>query len=69
MASLALHLLAQGVQPGDRVATYLPNMPEAMVSFLATVSIGGMWSICAPDMGAPAVLDRFRQIAPRVLIA
>ena len=69
MASLALHLQAQGVQPGDRVATYLPNMPEAMVSFLATVSIGGMWSICAPDMGAPAVLDRFRQIAPRVLIA
>ena len=57
------------MQPGDRVATYLPNMPEAMVAFLATVSIGGMWSICAPDMGAPAVPDRFRQIAPRVLIA
>ena len=69
VASLALHLKAQGVQPGDRVAAYLPNIPEAMVAFLATVSIGGVWSICAPDMGTNAVLDRFRQIEPRVLIA
>ena len=69
VASLALHLQAQGVQPGDRVAAYLPNIPEAMVACLATVSIGGVWSICAPDMGTPAVLDRFRQIAPKVLIA
>ena len=68
VASLALHLQARGVQPGDRVAAYLPNVPEAMVAFLATVSIGGVWSICAPDMGTPAVLDRFRQIAPKVLI-
>ncbi len=69
VASLALHLLAQGVQPGDRVAAYLPNIPEAMVAFLAVVSIGGVWSICAPDMGTNAVLDRFRQITPKVLIA
>ncbi len=69
VASLALHLKAQGVQPGDRVAAYLPNIPEAMVAFLATVSIGGVWSICAPDMGTNAVLDRFRQIEPKVLIA
>ncbi len=69
VASMALHLQAQGVQPGDRVAAYLPNIPEAMVAFLATVSIGGVWSICAPDMGRNAVLDRFRQIAPTVLIA
>ncbi|MDO8388481.1 MAG: acetoacetate--CoA ligase [Polaromonas sp.] len=69
VASLALHLRAQGVQPGDRVAAYLPNIPEAMVAFLAVVSIGGVWSICAPDMGTNAVLDRFRQIAPRVMIA
>ncbi|MDB5779641.1 MAG: acetoacetate--CoA ligase [Polaromonas sp.] len=68
-ASLALHLQAQGVRPGDRVAAYLPNIPEAMVAFLATVSIGGVWSLCAPDMGTHAVLDRFRQIAPTVLIA
>lgn len=68
VASLALHLKAQGVQPGDRVAAYLPNVPEAMIAFLATVSIGGVWSICAPDMGTHAVLDRFRQIEPKVLI-
>ncbi|WP_096698311.1 acetoacetate--CoA ligase [Polaromonas sp. AER18D-145] len=69
VASLALHLKAQGVLPGDRVAAYLPNIPEAMVAFLAVVSIGGVWSICAPDMGTNAVLDRFRQIEPKVLIA
>ncbi len=69
VASLALHLQAQGVEPGDRVAAYLPNIPEAMVAFLATVSIGGVWSICAPDMGTNAVLDRFKQIEPKVLIA
>ena len=68
VAALALHLRAQGVQPGDRVAAYLPNVPEAMVAFLATVSIGAVWSICAPDMGTHAVLDRFRQIEPTVLI-
>ena len=69
VAALALHLQAQGVQPGDRVAAYLPNIPEAMVAFLATVSVGGVWSICAPDMGTNAVLDRFKQIEPKVLIA
>ena len=68
-SALALHLQVQGLQPGDRVAAYLPNIPEAMVAFLATVSLGGVWSICAPDMGTNAVLDRFRQIAPKVLIA
>lgn len=68
-ASLALHLKAQGVQPGDRVAAYLPNTPETMVAFLAVVSIGAVWSVCAPDMGTPAVLDRFAQIKPKVLIA
>ncbi len=69
VASLALHLQAQGVQPGDRVAAYLPNLPETMVAFLATVSIGAVWSVCAPDMGTAAVLDRFRQIEPTALIA
>ena len=68
VASLALHLKAQGVQPGDRVAAYLPNVPEAMVALLASASIGAVWSICAPDMGTQAVLDRFRQIEPKVLI-
>ena len=69
VASLALHLQDQGVQPGDRVAAYLPNVPETIVAFLATVSIGAVWSVCAPDMGTNAVLDRFRQIEPKVLIA
>jgi acetoacetyl-CoA synthetase len=69
VASLALHLRSQGVQRGDRVAAYLPNIPEAIVAFLAVASIGGVWSICAPDMGTNAVLDRFKQIEPKVLIA
>jgi acetoacetyl-CoA synthetase len=69
VASLALHLRAQGLQPGDRVAAYLPNVPEAMVAFLAVVSLGGIWSVCAPDMGTAAVLDRFRQIEPKMLVA
>ncbi|HKB53712.1 MAG TPA: acetoacetate--CoA ligase, partial [Ramlibacter sp.] len=56
-------------QPGDRVAAYLPNVPETMVAFLAVVSVGAIWSVCAPDMGTNAVLDRFRQIEPKVLIA
>jgi len=69
VAALALHLRAQGVQRGDRVAAYLPNIPETLVAFLATVSLGAVWSVCAPDMGTHAVLDRFRQIEPKVLIA
>ncbi|WP_066152253.1 acetoacetate--CoA ligase [Hydrogenophaga pseudoflava] len=69
VASLALHLQDQGVMPGDRVAAYLPNIPETMVAFLAVVSIGGVWSVCAPDMGTNAVLDRFKQIEPVALIA
>jgi acetoacetyl-CoA synthetase len=69
VASLALHLQEQGVKPGDRVAAYLPNNQESVVAFLATASIGGVWSLCAPDMGTNAVLDRFKQIEPKVLIA
>ncbi|MGE5159112.1 MAG: acetoacetate--CoA ligase [Gemmatimonas sp.] len=68
-AALALHLRAQGVEPGDRVAAYLPNIPETIIAFLAAASIGAIWSVCAPDMAAPAVIDRFKQIEPKVLIA
>ncbi len=68
-AALALHLRAQGVQRGDRVAAYLPNIPETMVALMAVASIGAIWSVCAPDMGTPAVLDRFGQITPKVLLA
>jgi acetoacetyl-CoA synthetase len=69
VASLAITLRGLGVQRGDRVAAYLPNVPETIVAFLACASLGAVWSVCAPDMGTPAVLDRFRQIEPKVLIA
>ncbi|MFT4267743.1 MAG: acetoacetate--CoA ligase [Xenophilus sp.] len=69
VASVALTLKSMGVRRGDRVAAYLPNIPEAMVACLACSSIGAVWSVCAPDMGTAAVADRFRQIGPRVLIA
>ena len=68
-AALASGLRALGVAPGDRVAAYLPNIPETIAAFLACASIGAIWSSCSPDFGAPAVLDRFRQIEPRVLLA
>lgn len=66
---LATAMRAMGVQPGDTVAAYLPNIPEAMVAFLATASIGAVWSSCSPDFGADSVLDRFAQIKPKVLFA
>jgi acetoacetyl-CoA synthetase len=69
VASFAGHLKRLGVQPGDRVCAILPNTPHAAVAFLAAASLGAVWSICSPDMGPVAVLDRFRQIEPRVLIA
>lgn len=69
VASAALTLRGLGVQRGDRVAAYLPNVPETMVAFLACASLGAVWSVCAPDMGTAAVVDRFRQIEPKVLIA
>lgn len=68
-ASFALELRRLGVDRGDRVAAYLSNIPEAVVAFLACASIGAIWTMCSPDMGTPAVLDRFRQVAPKVLIA
>ncbi len=69
VASVALTLRALGVERGDRVAAYLPNIPETMVAFLACSSIGAVWSVCAPDMGTAAVTDRLKQIAPKLLIA
>jgi acetoacetyl-CoA synthetase len=68
-AALAASLRSLGVQRGDRVAAYLPNIPEAAVAFLACASIGAIWSLTAPDMGVATVRDRFRQIEPKVLIA
>jgi acetoacetyl-CoA synthetase len=57
-----------GIQPGDRVAGYLPNMPQTIVAMLATTAIGAVWSSCSPDFGVPAVIDRFGQITPKVLL-
>jgi len=68
-ASLALELRDQGIERGDRVAAYLPNIPEAVIAMLACASLGAIWTMCSPDMGTPAVLDRFRQVAPKALIA
>jgi acetoacetyl-CoA synthetase len=58
-----------GVGLGDRVVAYLPNIPETLVAFLATASLGAIWSSCAPEFGTRSVLDRFRQIEPAVLLA
>ncbi len=69
VARCAAGLRRLGVGPGDRVAAYLPNGPEAVVGLLATASIGAVWSSCAPEFGSPTVIDRFAQIEPRVLLA
>lgn len=69
IGSVANALRAMGVKPGDRVVSYLPNIPETVVAFYACASIGATWSSCSPDMGTPSVLDRFGQIAPKVLLA
>ncbi|MFF4775614.1 acetoacetate--CoA ligase [Microtetraspora fusca] len=62
-------LIRLGVGCGDRVAGYVPNIPEALIAFLATASLGAIWSSCSPDFGAPSVIDRFTQIEPKVLVA
>ncbi|HET9680710.1 MAG TPA: acetoacetate--CoA ligase [Candidatus Limnocylindrales bacterium] len=62
-------LAALGVRPGDRVAAFMPNVPEAIVALLATASLGATWTSCAPEFGTRAVIDRFGQVAPKVLLA
>jgi len=69
VARVAAGLRARGVAPGDRVAAFLPNVPETLIAMLATASIGALWSSCSPDFGTKGVLDRFSQIEPRVLFA
>jgi len=69
VASLRANLKKAGVVKGDRVVAFLPNIPEATYAFLATCSLGAIWSSCSPDFGTSSVLDRFRQIEPKVLIA
>jgi acetoacetyl-CoA synthetase len=69
VAATAAALRRLGVERGDRVVAYLPNIPEAIVAFLATASIGAVWSSCSPDFGPASVIDRFAQIEPKVLFA
>jgi acetoacetyl-CoA synthetase len=68
-AAMAARLRALGVERGDRVAAYMPNIPETVAAFLATASIGAIWSSCSPDFGPRSVIDRFAQIEPKVLLA
>lgn len=69
VSAFAHFLRARGVKPGDRVAAYLPCVPEATIAFLAANAIGAVWSSCSPDFGTQSVVDRFHQIAPKVFVA
>jgi acetoacetyl-CoA synthetase len=69
VGAVAAALRDLGVRRGDRVAAYLPNIPEAVVALLAVTSIGAVWAACAPDFGARSVVDRFAPIEPKLLIA
>jgi acetoacetyl-CoA synthetase len=69
VGSLAEALRELGVQKGDRVVAYMPNIPETLMAFLACASIGAIWSSCSPDFGTSSVIDRFKQIEPKLLFA
>ncbi len=69
VCTVAEALRAMGVQRGDRVVCYMPNIPESAFAFLATASLGAIWSSCSPDFGTRSVIDRFQQIEPKVLFA
>jgi acetoacetyl-CoA synthetase len=67
VSSVAYCLRQMGVQPGDHVAAYMPNIPQTVVAFLASASIGAVWTSCSPDFGTTSVVDRFKQVRPKVL--
>ena len=69
VSQVATAIKRAGVEPGDRVAGYLPNIPETVIAMLAATSIGAVWSSCSPDFGVQGVIDRFGQIEPKVLFA
>jgi acetoacetyl-CoA synthetase len=69
VVSFGAALTAAGVGPGDRVAGYVPNLPESIIAALGTAAIGAVWSSCSPDFGVQGVLDRFGQIEPMVLVS
>jgi acetoacetyl-CoA synthetase len=68
VAAIRAGLARLGVRRGDRVVAYMPNIPETIVAFLATASLGAVWSSCSPDFGTRAVIDRFAQLEPKVLL-
>ena len=67
-ARVAAGLRAIGIERGDRVVAYMPNIPETIAAFFAVASLGAVWSSCSPDFGARSVVDRFAQIEPKVLL-
>jgi len=67
-AAFRSYLISLGVKKGDRVVAYLPNIPESVIAFIGTTSLGAIWSSCSPDFGVSSVIDRFQQIEPKVLI-
>ncbi|MEU6305709.1 acetoacetate--CoA ligase [Streptomyces chartreusis] len=69
VADVAAALRQMGVEPGDCVAGWLPNLPQTVVALLATASLGAVWTVCSPDFGTPSVLARLRQARPVVLVA
>ncbi len=69
VSTVAEALRNMGVQRGDRVVSYMPNIPESAIAFLASASLGAIWSSCSPDFGTSSVIDRFKQIEPKVLFA
>ncbi len=69
VTAMSAALRTAGVEPGDRVAALLPNIPEAVIAMLAATSLGAIWSSCSPDFGAQGVMDRFGQITPKILFA
>src|SRR3954465_9667414 len=68
VSAVANGLRGLGVEKGDRVVAYMPNIAETVVAFLACAAIGATWSSCAPEFGVPTVVDRFKQIEPKVLL-
>lgn len=66
---VATSLRELGIRPGDRIVSYMPNIPEAAIAFFATASIGAIWSSCSPDFGSASVIDRFGQITPKLMFA
>ena len=67
VATISQWMKTNGIKKGDRVAAYLPNIPETVVAYIATSVLGAIWSSCSPDFGANGVIDRFSQIKPKIL--